>query len=311
MDRGEAPPVMTGDPSYVERLEAESRKWGEHLQVEASGQMLAWLDHPLVNEHYRERAQIDGRDWRDWVPVQFAEPARHSLDLGCGAGANSLELWRRGSSLWLDGFDVSSERVAEGERRRVEIGAPGRLWVDDVNTIELPARRYDLVFSCHSFHHFLALERVLAQVARALTPRGLFVLEEFVGPTQFQWTDLQMDLASALIRMLPERLRVLPWGAVKHGEGRPTPEQVGAVSPFESIRSGEIVGLFERYFDVLLVRKLGGTIQQLLYNGIAHCFSPLDAEAETAMRAIFEIEDRLVDSGALPSDFMLLVGRAR
>jgi hypothetical protein len=98
---------------------------------------------------------------------------------------------------------------------------------------------------------------------------------------------------------------------VKHAEGRPTPEEVVAVSPFESIRSAEILPLFERTFEVVVMRRLGGTLQHLLYNGIARNFWPLDAERERLMRAVVAIEDELVDGGLLPSDFMLLVGRAR
>lgn len=300
-----------GGDAYAAQLEAESRKWAAHLDFEASGQMAAWLDHPLVNEHYRQRCRIDGLGWERWVLTSLGSPAECSLHLGCGTGTCSLELWRMGASLAIYGFDVSSERTEEGERARLEAGAPGRFWVDDVNAAELPAAHYDLIFAEHSFHHFVALEWIMEQVARALTPRGLFVLEEFVGPTQFQWTDLQMSLASALLRLLPARQRVLPWRAVKQAEGRPTPEEVVAVSPFESIRSAEIVPLFERRFEVVVERKLGGTLQHLLYNGIAHNFWPLTGETEQAMRSIIEIEDRLIDSGSLPSDFMLLVGRPK
>jgi SAM-dependent methyltransferase len=39
----------------------------------------------------------------------------------------------------------------------------------------LPPDTYDLIFSCHSFHHFMALERIMAEVHAALTQDGLFV----------------------------------------------------------------------------------------------------------------------------------------
>ncbi|HEY7546428.1 MAG TPA: class I SAM-dependent methyltransferase, partial [Blastocatellia bacterium] len=173
----------------------------------------------------------------------------------------------------------------------------------------LEPESYDLIFSCHSFHHFLRLERIMEQVRGALTPRGLFVLEEYVGPTQFQWTDEQMEIVRALLRFIPERMRTYRWGAIKEMEGRPTREDVEALSPFESIRSGEIFPLFKQYFDVVVCRKLGGTIQHLLYNGIMHNF--VDEEANRLVEAICGIEDALIDENVLPSDFMLLVGRSK
>lgn len=296
---------------YKAQAAAESRKWGRHLEVEARGEMNAWLDHPEILAHYQQRAAVDGLRWEQWVPRQLGGPASRSLDLGCGAAARSLTVWNEGASACLEGVDISEDRVAEGERRRLEAGAPGGFRALDVNAIELEANRYDLIFSAHSFHHFLELEHVMEQTARALTPQGLFILEEFVGPTQFQWTDRQMEITAGLMHLLPDDLRRLRWGAVKPHEGRPTVEQVVAVSPFESIRSAEIVPLFERFFDIVLVRKLGGTIQHLLYNGIVHNFWPLTEEISRTIQGIFGVEDSLIDSGLLPSDFMLLVGRRK
>jgi SAM-dependent methyltransferase len=296
---------------YRDKLAAESKKWGQHLEIEASGEWYAWLDHPLILKHYQERALIAGVPWAEYVKKQWGDPAEKSLDLGCGAGAKSLDIFQAGATKYIEGVDISAGRVAEGEKRRQTLGAPGNLRVADVNTLELPPQTYDLIFSCHSFHHFLELEHIMQQVQTALTPKGLFVLEEYVGPTQFQWTDQQMELVESLLALLPAELRYYRWGVLKELEGRPTPAEVMAVSPFESIRSAEILPLFERYFDGVALKPLGGTLQQLLYNGIVHNFKPHDEQASRYMAAIIEVEDTLIDAGLLPSDFMLLVGCPR
>ena len=290
---------------YEQQLAAESRKWGEHLRVEASGEWHAWLDHPLVAAHYAERGLLDGLSWQQWVSTRLGRPARRSLELGCGSGRNSAKVFQAGSTLVADGIDISEDRVADAERLRAEIGMPGRFAVADVNACRLERRAYDLIFSSHSFHHFLELEHVMSEVREALTDDGLFILEEFVGPTQFQWTDQQIDVVRTLMELLPTPLKILRWNAVKPYEGRPAVADVVAASPFESIRSAEIVPLFRRSFHIDAVRNLGGTIQHLLYNGIVHNFT---REHDDAVRAIYETEDALVDRGLLPSDFMLLVG---
>jgi hypothetical protein len=151
----------------------------------------------------------------------------------------------------------------------------------------------------------------MEQVHQALTPGGLFVLDEYVGPTQFQWTDAQMDIVRSLLALLPPRFRQLRWGVTKTEEGRPTIEDVLAHSPFESIRSADIVPLFRTYFDVVVSRPLGGTIQHLLHNGIIHNFKPDDPEAQAYLKAIWQTEDALTDSGLLACDFMLLIGKRR
>jgi SAM-dependent methyltransferase len=296
---------------YQARLSAESRKWGDHLQVEATGEWHSWLDHPLVLRHYRARGLLEGLPWESWIAHRLGRPAARSLDLGCGAGQKSLSVYEAGSTLETHGVDISEDRIAEAEQMRAAHGITGEFRVADVNAAILPPRTYDVIFSSHSFHHFLALEHVMAQVHDALTPDGVFILEEFVGPTQFQWTDRQIELVRALMEMLPGDLKMLRWGAVKPYEGRPTVADVVAASPFESIRSSEIVPLFRRYFDVIELRPLGGTLQHLLYNGIVHNFTLDRADARRYVQGILEVEDALIDAKMLPSDFALLVGRRR
>jgi SAM-dependent methyltransferase len=298
----------TDNLEYLERLSAEGRKWGGHLAVEASREMHAWLDHPSVSAHYASRGLIDGQSWRRWVARHFGGPAIRSMELGCGSASVSKQLFQVGSTREIEGLDASPERIREAENQRVAVQAPGGFGVGDVNGVSLEPGHFDLIVSAHSFHHFVELERIMEQVHRALTPRGLFILEEFVGPTQFQWTDAQIETTRSLMALIPERYRMLRWGAVKPYEGRPTVEAVVAASPFESIRSAEIGPLFERNFRILHHRNLGGTIQHLLHNGIIHNFPPGDAEAERILSGIWQVEDGLVDSGLLPSDFQLLIG---
>jgi len=264
------------------------------------------------DRHHGKVAELDAAALRDaiarGVKVRFlfetARDDKNLTDLAARAASKS-------GRIEADGIDVSEDRIAEGERTRAAIGMPGRFRVTDVNTSRLTPGAYDLIFSSHSFHHFLELEHIMGEVRSALAPGGLFVLEEFVGPTQFQWTDQQIDLVRSLMALLPEEYRMLRWNAVKPYEGRPTVADVVAASPFESIRSAEIVPLFRKHFEIVELRLLGGTLQHLLYNGIVHNFGSERAAAADYVRAIYETEDALIDRGLLPSDFMLLVGKRR
>ncbi|MCW5849748.1 MAG: class I SAM-dependent methyltransferase [Anaerolineae bacterium] len=323
---------------YQADLAAEGRAWGAHLAVEASGEWYGWLDHPLVRQHYQDVRRLDGLHWETWARARLGRPAERSLELGCGTGTLSLAVYHAGASSYVEGFDISAARVAEAEQARAVIGAPGRFWTADANTATLEPGRYDLIFSAHSFHHFLALEQIMAQVHQALTPHGLFILEEYVGPTQFQWTSEQLALVEALLASIPTQYRrwrssPTPTDTAQRGlrrylrrvyqtlrgrvqphktaEPRPRPAQVAAVSPFESIRSAEIVALFEQQFEVVARRPLGGTLQHLLYNGIIHNFDPQDPQARRIIEGIYRVEDSLIQAGLLPSDFMLLVGQQR
>ncbi len=62
-------------------------------------------------------------------------------------------------------------------------------------------------------------------------------------------------------------------------------------------------------FELVLDRQAGGTILQFLLSGIAGNFRASDKGAMRVLRMLFAIEDALVDSGDLQSDFVLVVAR--
>lgn len=297
--------------SYDERMQQQGERWGAHY-LDPNRQWTAWLEHPLIGQHYaRAMNDCDGVHWIEYIKAQAGGPAQCSLDLGCASGFRSLGIYDAGGSLCIEGVDISRDAIADAERQRQDRGIPGRFWQTDINTVTLAPNKYDLIFSCHAFHHFFELEHIMRQVGDALTHNGVFMLEEYVGPSQFQWTDEQMALVRALLALLPTHLRRFRWGEIKVEEIRMDPDVLDANSPFEAIRSADIVPLFEEHFDVVHRKSLGGTVQHLLYNGIIHNFDPEDAEACAYIEAIAGVEDSLIQSGLLGADFQLLLGRKK
>lgn len=76
-----------GSAEYLECLSAEGRNWGDHLQVEAAGQLTSWLDLPSMKAHYFEQGLLEGVSCQARVGRQFAGPAHHSLELNPGPAA--------------------------------------------------------------------------------------------------------------------------------------------------------------------------------------------------------------------------------
>ncbi len=276
-----------------------------------SARWQAWLDHPLVAEHYRERALIDDLPWDAWVARRLGEPPVKSLELGCGSGARSFLLYERRLSRWIDGLEASETLVAEAERGRRRSGAPGDFRVADLNAARLPAATYDLVFAAHTLHQVAALESLLDQVYASLTPRGVFVIEGYLGPSRLQWTEAQIALVKLALSWLPDRLRLFPSGEPKVWEDRPDRDALTRQSPLEAIRSGEVRRLVDQRFEPVAVRPLGGTLQNLAYSGIIQNFAEDDPEAVRLLQMIARLEDTLIDTGLISSDFTLIIGRRR
>lgn len=99
--------------------------------------------------------------------------------------------------------------------------------------------------------------------------------------------------------------------AVADAIGFPTPEEVEARDPSESIRSDEILPIVKRRFEILEKRDLGGNLFQFLFSGIAQNFQDEDPNGVLLARMVLGIEETLMKAGELESDFVLLVATPR
>ena len=126
-----------------------------------------------------------------------------------------------------------------------------------------------------SLHHIEALEHVLQQCRQALRPRGLLLVNEFVGPSRFQWTERQLDMANTALASIPSALRRdLAKGGLKTTVERPTVEHMIRTDPSESVRSAEIERLVKDHFAVVGEWNWGGTLNHLVFQNIAGNFDP-------------------------------------
>jgi SAM-dependent methyltransferase len=241
-------------------------------------------------------------------------PVARALTLGCGTGELERGLVQYGFCRHHDAFDIAAESIRKARDTAREAGLTHMHYeTRDVNRITLEDGVYDCVFGVHSVHHLEALEHVFSEVRKALKPGGYFILNEFVGPTQFQWTDRQLQVINGVLRALPPQLRVRcdSTRTVKSEVERPTIAEMKRIDPSEAIRSAEILPLLPRYFEVVEVKGYGGTVLQMLLYEIAGNFQNADPATSAILKAICDLEDGLVTLGDLPHDFALIVARKR
>src|SRR5205807_523039 len=86
------------------------------------------------------------------------------------------------------------------EQTAVQAGISGISYaVANLNELRLSENMYDVVFASSSVHHIANLESLFANVGKCLKPRGLFILLEYVGPSQFQLTDKATGIINHLL----------------------------------------------------------------------------------------------------------------
>ena len=269
--------------------------------------------HEVINRRVSGDPAVD--PYLHFLRSRLADrlPVAAALTIGCGSGELERGLCQYGFASRHDAIDVSPKSVESATSAAREAGLDHlRYRLEDGNELRLGPESYDVVFGVHSIHHITGLEHVFHEVAAALKPDGLFFMNEFIGPTRFQWTDRQLEVVNGLLQALPEQLRASTVnGSVKRRICRPSVKEMIATDPSEAVRSGEILAVAADFFDILEVRPYGGTVLQILLDDIAGNFSRPDDGGPEILAAICDLEWALIGAGHLDSDFAVVVARPK
>jgi SAM-dependent methyltransferase len=256
-----------------------------------------------------------GVEWLAWIKRDFLKTQLGlALSLCCGEGYTEREARRLGLFREIEGFDASEEALRRARQLAREQEVSGLTYrCLDLDQLELEPGRYDAVVAKAALHHLRNLEGVLSQVERTLKSRGWLLVNEYVGPSRFQWTERQLLLINELLQLLPERYRTEggPGGPVKQAVSPPSPAQLEAEDPSEAARSAEIFPLLEARFEVAARRDLGGTLLHMLLRDIVSNFDPSKEEDRALLDLLIHFEEVLLREKALPSDHVAVVARKR
>lgn len=297
--------------------DAVAQVWGEQAGTWTIGGVRHWTElarvQALLNRRVSGDEDVDPYLWFLRTRLEGRLPVARALTIGCGGGDLERGLATYGFAASHDAFDVAPGAIEKARTAASEAGLGHvRYSVANGNDLMLEVNAYDVVFGVHSIHHIERLEHLFEQVARSLKPDGLFFMNEFVGPTRFQWSDRQLEVVNGLLRALPARYRRSAVGdGLKERFPRPTVAEMVASDPSEAVRSSEILELAGAHFELLEVRPYGGTVLHLLLHDIAGNFSVSSPGGPELLEAIADLEWALVSSGDLPSDFAVVVARPR
>ena len=173
----------------------------------------------------------------------------HGLTLGCGTGRCERYLLSQGVGLSFHGIDISENAIAKAREIAKEKNLPLTYEVADLNFAHLPERTFDLVVAQTCLHHILFLEHVAEQIWQSLKSDGYLWIHDFIGETQFQYDPKRISIANKNFLALPKKLKKNKiTGRLVEEIERSEPGRLG--SPFESIRSSEIVPVFQRWFTI-------------------------------------------------------------
>jgi len=248
--------------------------------------------------------------WLEYACNKFLAPLKRELvvlSLGCGTGSLERELFRYVRCAFVDAFDISGGAIQQAKESATKEGLRDVInyQIADLSAIELMEDRYDVIFSNSCLHHIKALEHLVSQCARALKTGGYVIANEYVGPSRFQFPPDQVGLIDDLLILLPDgykkRIGLAPGYKLRFSP--PDPTLLASTDPSEAVRSHEVLPVVRQNLKIIEMKPYGGSILHMLLQDIEGNFE----KGSPRLRALVDIERRLLRCGCLQSDFAFFV----
>ncbi len=268
----------------------------------------SFLQHPLLQLYVSLRAFGDARPHMQALfdaVAQYTAPGARLLSVGCGAAIKEQALCQALPDRHVVGIDLAADTVARAARGAAAAGIENlSLEVGDFNALDLAADSYDAILGLGALHHIRELESFWQQCRRALRPGGHVIGQEYIGPSQFQWTAAQVEHGNrALAELVPPALR----GDCDVVE-RIAVDDLIAVDPSEAVRSAEILPTATAAgFGIDEYRGGGGGLLQPLLHTRLPAFDPLDFAHNEVLFALCEREQSLADGDVLGDTYAMFV----
>ena len=140
-----------------------------------------------------------------YIPEKFSP--KRILDLGCGTGNLTDQMFKKYPEAEIDALDISEEILNES-RRRFNHTPNIRYIQADFKSLHLAPGSYDLVMSSIAIHHIEDAEKIklYKEVFQALSPGGIFIFadqtrgitDEIYKKNISCWKEEAMKLGSTL-----------------------------------------------------------------------------------------------------------------
>jgi 2-polyprenyl-3-methyl-5-hydroxy-6-metoxy-1,4-benzoquinol methylase len=277
---------------------------------------MVWTRRQVVRAYLHELASGDPRcDWVTWMLYRYATgKGLSALVLGCGDGWLERALAGNERIAKVVGVDFSEETLAQAANLAAldPFGGKIRHAPIDLDRDAPPFGPYDLILAHDVIHHVRDLEGFFDRIAAALTPEGVLLFCEYVGPPRFAYDARRRGIIDEFLRALPEKYRVLSRTGGFATQGvRTDPGEVARADPSEAVRSDEILPILRSKMRVLEEIPYGGSLlNPLLYELVANFEDGNEAD-DAILHMLCAAEKVLIRTGVLPPDFVVAAAMRR
>lgn len=272
--------------------------WSEQARLKAGVDISKrprrnWWDHPYATRLYRDQYRVD-------PAPNYVRPAhlllkdragsrKRAVSFASGSAFKERALVKSGLAEHITCVEISPALCEEGRAAAARDGLADRMtFVCAPFESYAPENEgFDLVIWDHGLHHMFDCKAAIRKSAEILEPGGVFVMDDFVGPTYNQYTEEEYQSAERIRAVLPAEWFEEP-APLARKLGRIPVEAYKKSDPSEAADSAAILpalaGLGAEVF------RLGGHAFALALREGYFKFDDNDETHRALMRAIFEID---------------------
>ena len=264
-----------------------------------------WWESPLIVRHINRTycsKTVEGTDGGDIELIRMLRAGRsfrRAVSVGGGNGFHEIRLLQSGLVDALDMFEISPTRAQQARERAIAAGVGKRLLVrvGDAFT-QPPEPTYDLVYWKDALHHMFDVAAAVRWSRDVLTTKGLFFMNEFIGPTRMQYSDRQLDLAARARAALPTACLDnprRPGVLLPVRPARPDLALMVEIDPSECADSSTIQSAVRQIFPGATLIPTGGIVYMLALNDVLANLH--ETEDEPLLRAMMLADDLCIEAG--------------
>jgi SAM-dependent methyltransferase len=292
---------VCGSPKTIDYDPAASID--EHWSTQYSHKtplILRWWQHDRIVCHINERVCGDAIPGQShglyrWLLHDFGPfPLKHGVSVGAGEAAKEIDVVRLGIVEQFDLFELSTVAIETGRQAIVRDGLADRMSFRHGNAFE-QVGPYDLVFWNNSLHHMYDVDEAVSWSFNVLRPGGLFVFDEYVGPTRMQFSEYVLDINTLYRRLLSHEYLIDPCssGQILDAVHNVDVDALLTLDPSEAADSDNILPSIKKHFPDAVIKPTGGCVYHLGLNDILHNLRNDEAEIARALM----LDDQLTERG--------------
>jgi SAM-dependent methyltransferase len=291
-----------------------ARKIGNFWSKNRAAPKTRWWDSPVIIRHINAIVNGEPIDGFSMGLINRAKsllgnrlPLEKGISIGCGNGAKEMQLIGQGLVESFDLFELSDDRIAKGRLLAKDQGIE-----DNINFVKGDAfslitlnEKYDLVHWNNSLHHMMDVHYAVSWSRKVLKTGGLFYMDDFVGPSRFQWPDRQLAIASEIRRSLrgtkylrnPVRNSLFSRKFLPCRLTRPDLEAMRLSDPSEAADSEQILPGIAKQFPEAEIIKTGGIVYSLALKDVIANFDESLEKDRRILQSLLDLEIPCINKG--------------